>query len=372
MSSALNDCPAAYWKHFMLEKVHRLIQLLPLCNNRCREYLITALWIFLLIYPVHQYYYFKNEFTQWDLLLFSGVATFIVGLRIVADVPVRFRETIARLQKRQVLNLGSMSREELFQQLGEAGNLWARVVGLLAALTVAAAFVYALIISPDWQRALLGVAEVFGAYIAGTYLGRMASYGQLGRSLQKMNLPVKVDPFHVDGVGGLKPVGDYYFFQAMIVAIPAFYLAIWWFLFPVWPRDYGHWDDAYLGLMSGALVLVILAFLVPLWAFHQIMVRQKEDWQDVADTLSNEIGELQRSMESSASGDEKELVTARIEDKIKRYWEIENMVTWPVDIKTKRRFRLNNILLFVPILGDITKRSVDWSEVLKIFKSLGA
>ncbi len=61
---------------------------------------------------------------------------------------------------------------------------------------------------------------------------------------------------------------------------------------------------------------------------------------------------------------------ALIEDKTDCYWAIENMPTWPVDTKTKKQFKLNNILLFLPLLGDIAKRSIAWKDVLELLKKL--
>jgi hypothetical protein len=41
----------------------------------------------------------------------------------------------------------------------------------------------------------------------------MASYGRLGHWLKKQEILVQVKPGYPDGVVGLKPVGDFYFFQ---------------------------------------------------------------------------------------------------------------------------------------------------------------
>ncbi len=355
----------------MNKTMHKLFRFLPLCNSRCHRYLITALWLFLLLYPAHQYYYFEFDLSQWDLLLFTGVATFIAGLHIVATVPEKFQDAVTRLQNRRIIIFDETNLEQLFQQIREEGDLWARIVALLAALAMTIAFVVALTNKNfDWQMVLLGVGEIIGAYIAGTYLGRMANYGQFGWHLKKLGLQINTNPLHVDGVAGLKPIGDFYYFQAMVVAIPTIFLALWWFLFPVWPRDYTHWEDVYLGLISATLLLEILTFVLPIWSFHRIMQKQKADLQLVADTLSNEISELQHSLYTCSDSDEKILIAAQIEDKTKRYWAIENMVTWPVDLKTKRKFRINNILLFVPIMGDIAKRNVDWPQILNALKQL--
>ncbi len=354
----------------MDENKDRLLKWLPLCDYRCRAWFVKVLWLFLLLYPFHQYYNFRFQYTQWDLLLFTGVLTLILGLRLVARMPDRFRDAITRLEHRQVLEFGAMSREQLFEEIRNKGDLWARVTGLLVALAIGAAFLYALSINFAWQRSLLGFAEMIAGYVVGNYLGRMASYGQLGWHLKKRGLGIRLDPFHVDGVGGLKPVGDYYFYQAMVVAIPAIFLAVWWFLFPIWPRDYAHWENAYLGLMGLAFALEITAFILPLWSFHEIMVKQKEQWQEVADTLGNEIADLQRQLDSGAPEDAKKIALSRIKEKTERYWAIENMVTWPVDVRTRHQFRFNNILIFIPLMGDIVKRNINWDRIYEILKNL--
>ena len=212
----------------MPDIIHRLINRLPVCNTGCRKIFIKLLFVFLAVYPFYQYYLFQFNFAQWDLLLFTGVGTLIVGLRIIARMPERFRDVIMRLERRQALVLGSMSCEDLFDEVRKQGDLWARLIGLLAALALGVAFADALSKSFTWPRLLLGFGEMIAGYIAGNYLGRIASYGHFGGLLKKHGLTVKVEPSHVDGVGGLKPVGDYYFYQAMVVGIPAIFLAVWW------------------------------------------------------------------------------------------------------------------------------------------------
>lgn len=75
----------------------------------------------------------------------------------------------------------------------------------------------------------------------------------------------------------------------MVTAIPAMFLAAWWFLFPVWPRNYSLWQDAYLALLGFAMMMEILAFLVPLWEFHRIMAAAKIRLLEEADRLGLEI-----------------------------------------------------------------------------------
>ncbi len=185
--------------------------------------------------------------------------------------------------------------------------------------------------------------------------------------MKKESVKIMLQPTHVDGVAGLKPIGDFFFYQAMVTAIPAIFLAAWWFLFPIWPREYSHWEDPYIILLSIAILIEILAFLIPIWSFHRIMICEKKKWLEEADRLSNEITAIEHTLESGQSLMQSE----QIEEMKKYYWSIENMAIWPVDIKTKRQFKLNNILMFIPLIGDIAKRSFDWKHILAILKQLG-
>jgi hypothetical protein len=348
----------------------RAIAKLPLCDRTCLRYLYYLLYLFLLLLPFHEYYRNKFNFTQWDLLLFTGVVTFIVGLKLGGCVNERFDWTVDRLFARGCLKVEGEDKSQFIVQLESNALHWARVGGIAAGISILGAF--AIVLSQDffWPRALLGICEAIGAYIAGTYLGRMACYGQLSRQLKRQSVEVVVQPMHVDGVAGLKPVGDFYFYQAMVVAIPAIFLAVWWFLFPIWPRDYSHWEDAYLVLLSAAIIVEILTFFIPIWGFHLIMVQAKANWLEEADRLSTEISQLRKYEDTERGDDFRKSTAALIEDKTDCYWAIENMPTWPVDIKTKKQFKLNNILLFLPLLGDIAKRSIAWKDVLELLKKL--
>ena len=349
----------------------RFIHKLPLCDKSCRRYVIYALWLFLALLPFHEYYQNKFDYTQWDLLLITGVATFILGLNLVASLRGHFDSTLDRLLVRRIFRIDKEAKTQFIDRLEKHAQDWSRRGGIIAAFAILSAFAFVLYNEFYWPRALLGIGETIGGYIVGTYLGRMASYGQLGWQLKKESVEIFLQPSHVDGVAGLKPLGDFYFYQAMIVAIPAIFLAVWWFIFPIWPRNYLYWEDAYLVLLSIAILVEILAFLIPVWSFHRIMIQERVKQLEEADRLSIEISELHLRKETSQDADTKDTLSDQIEDKTQHYWAIENMPIWPVDIKIKRRFKLNNLLLFVPLLGDLAKRSIEWKDVVELLKKFG-
>ena len=141
---------------------------------------------------------------EWDLLLLTGIACFYVGLREVANVQARFEHGLKRLVERNVILLpDSLTVEAFTQLLDRQAQPWIKATGLLAALAMMIAFIHATLEEYTLQRALLAIPEIIGAYIAGNYLGRMAWYGQLGRTLGGDSSEINIDPSHPDGLCGL-------------------------------------------------------------------------------------------------------------------------------------------------------------------------
>lgn len=299
-------------------------------------------------------------------MLLTGIASFYIGLREVALIQNHFERTLKRLVERNVILLPNSSTVESFaESLEEKAQLWIKATGLLAAVAMMIAFIHASSDGYTIQRVLLAIAESIGAYIGGNYLGRMVWYGQLGRWLIKDNADINIDPSHLDGLCGLKPVGEYYFYQAMIVSIPAIFLAVWWLLIPVWPKDYRHWLDPYFGLLIIAIIVQFCAFVIPLLSFHKMMVAKKQSLISEADQLSADITKIRTKISKSHDSEETKGLKEVLEEANKRYWSIENMKTWPVDIKTRKRFGLNNFLLVTPLVINVYQQNFKWEELLK-------
>jgi hypothetical protein len=303
----------------------------------------------------------------WDWLFVSGWSAFILAVLFAHTIPDRLEHALARLAHRGVLAVTPDHLDRFCKDQEERiVRRWAPGFGFAVALGIAAAFAFA------YGRELVFVMpllflEMVGGYIAGCYLGRVACYGSLGSALESRGLPLRVMAGHLDGVGGLKPIGEFYFYQAMVVAIPAVFLAMWLFLFtlPHFQARYYHWQKPYAGLLALAIMFEVLAFVLPLLWFHRAMVRQKTDLLREADQLSPKIAEIQRKLgegqpPEQAAALEKTLVqmTAYVET-------IDKLPVWPVDPYTKRRFALNNLMLFFPVVSQLTGLSQVWADFLK-------
>jgi hypothetical protein len=114
-----------------------------------------------------------------------------------------------------------------------------------------------------------------------------------------------------------------------------------------------------------AIVFEILAFLIPLRSFHSAMEKQKRALFEEADRLALEIAEIQRKLAEGQTGDDAKTLKDNLADKTDRYLAIEQLPVWPLDLRTKRLFGINNLVLFLPVISEYTGLSKQWTEFLK-------
>ena len=307
----------------------------------------------------------------WDPLLISGIGALILGIHLSQGIPKKMKKNLMRLVNRKALNLTVETLEDFQTRIGNRAARWAHRGGLLVAISMLMALLYAFSKAfkqvPPAVKLPLMLFETLGGYIAGRYLGRMASYGRLGWILKKEKISLMLEPGHLDGAVGLKPIGDFYFYQAMVAAIPAIFLGAWWLgiTFMAYHR-YQDWRRPYLGLLVIALAFEILAFLVPLWSFHREMQKQKIDFLKNADKLSRKIAEIQVQLAGPMSAEQRNVLKDQVAYMTKQYWDIEQMPTWPVDVRTRRYFTLNNIVLSLPLITKFIGGTDTWRHISEL------
>lgn len=310
---------------------------------------------------------FGSDFGQWDFLLLSGLATLAAGLAFAETIPGRLERTLHRLRDRGTLDATDEHLALLSATLRRRSRVW----GLIGAAVVAAAILMAFLVADRSIDDPLLWLEVVGGLLAGYELGRLSSYGSLGSLLQRESCTIKVRPDHFDNAGGLKPVGDYYFVQATLAGIPAAFLAAWWLLIPVVPRDYGRWRDPYLGLLALAIGFELLCFFLPIWYFHREMERQKDEYLREADRLSSHMALFPPAATGAGGAEEATAAKARVAEARERYQLIDEMPTWPVDPRTRHRFRTRNLLLLLPLAGQFVSESSPWRAVADALSKVG-
>ncbi len=325
--------------------------------------LLLVVGLLVLVFCFMQYRELGWQWLNWDLMFITGLLAFIAALSLAQTIPDRMIQTLERLAKRGVFELSDQSLAGFQTKMEDRAQRFAKVGAFVVGLAILAAFLaafgrYILYAIP------LTALELFLGAVAGYYIGQMVAYGTLGQLVSSEKIAVAAKPGHIDRAAGLKPIGDFYFFQAMIVAIPCLYIAIWWFVIPLLPH-YAPWRDPYLGLLAIAIVFEILSFIFPMWAFHLIMQAQKIRCLNDADELSKKLvdleGRILRATDPQEIGD----LQKQLDIQQEKYWEIENMPTWPVDALTRRRFTINNLLLFLPFVSEVIKISAFWQKFLR-------
>jgi hypothetical protein len=306
----------------------------------------------------------RGAIVLWDWLLITGVLLLATGIILADRVPEKLALALARLVGRNAIDARGDTLRSIQAKLEKKAQRWSQWSGVIVAASILAAFA----VAGSASRIPLAAFEAAWGYIAGSHLGRMAAYGGLGSFLKQHGLSIRVTPGHLDGAAGLKPVGDLFFLQSIIVAIPAIYLAVWSVLIPYWPRtSYLDWKEPYIALLALSIVFEVLAFVLPMWSFHIQMVQLKRGLLYEADRLSVGIASLERELAEQHAGEERDGLRERLAQMTKQYWNIENMPTWPVSLRTKRVFTAGNAVLVLPLLSDLLG---PWGTILDIIRRL--
>jgi hypothetical protein len=335
---------------------------LPLCDDRCRVRVIVLSAAALLLTIAVEAWRYGGDWTRWDMLLISGVAALVIALIMVGQVRPLLLDCLDRLQERGAIGLDDDGLKALIGEIDRSADAWGRVLAPVVAGLIALVFAIALAKDFAFPRLLLGIVESGLGYIAGGYIGQMVRYGWLGSILKSRDVKVTIIPWHGDQVGGLSPVGRLFFRQAMVIAVPALFLAFWSVAIPAWPRDYSRWTEGYLLLLAVVILLELAAFFLPLWSFHRIMLAQKAELQR---RIDNFYKEHRQEHEVLRDADQAEVRRANEQRELlaEEYRAVEDLPTWPIDMRVRLRFGINNVLLIVPLLSELGHKNFGWPSI---------
>jgi hypothetical protein len=336
----------------------------------------ALLWVMLAGLLAAQVVVYGPRPRDWDVMLVTGVVAFVIGIDMARSIPARLHRAIKRLIDRDVLDMTPEACSAFEERLEQRVRPWAVAGGLVVAVIILVAW---LVVLSDWSAQArwgdlwaaeldLVVFECLCGWIAGEKLGRMVGYGFFWRPLNRDGSRLRLVPGHVDGAGGLKPLGDFFFYQSVTASIPAIYLAVWWWLIPLWP-SLSDWRQPYLALLVVAIAFEVLVFVLPMLSIHAAMREQKAELVSHTDQLSRAISSLQaRVREAGGSADERQGVKDQVADLTEEYWRVQQTPTWPIDPSIRRRFTVNNLALFLPFLGSavgLTDLGQQLSEALR-------
>lgn len=288
-----------------------------------------------------------------DHLALSGVTFLILGLWVSMNVQDRMTMAIDQLDKRGGI-VGLNGAENFTKALEKNAFIWT----VLITVAIAASFWFGL----KWEDASTKFAvewtiggTLFG-FIVSLQLGRMVSYSLMNRYLKKEKISIISHPGHPDSLGGIKPLGYYFFFHAILFAIPLFHLGAWSLLIPGWEYwDYSVWRSAYALLFGVTLVLFLICCVWPILGLHEAMRERKATLLASNEPLSASIRELQEKIELTTDFPKKNEMSENLLVMTGHYYQIESMPTWPFNLKTLQSFALKLPLgLLGPLIGSIS------------------
>jgi hypothetical protein len=321
--------------------------------------------------------YFGTHWWCWDYMLISGFVAFIVAILLARSIRQRLDRAIDQLRLNNALILtedGVQHIKHLMAVRGKAVQAWsALLIGSLifgSYLWVFGGF--ALRVYDAWHHGQLpgGVETLFElavftglsalcAALAGLFFGRLAHYGTLADVLSTEEAQLRIAPGHFDGAAGLKPIGDFYLYQALLLAIPILWLGAWWaWIIPTYkgvvcsvtgqPQFFfSEWQGPYFVMWLVVLAYFYSAFIRPFMTLRRRLRATRIDLNlHDAKQIEEDIFRLQAT---AVARDRRgrDALAIEIEALSRRLWSIRNMWDWPMDAATLAKYRS---LVFAEVL----------------------
>ncbi|HEX3048698.1 MAG TPA: hypothetical protein VHY08_28375 [Bacillota bacterium] len=323
-----------------------------------KSYLIILV-LFIISVVIKEILSSQFNFLKWDVMLLSCYIFVIFITLLAARIPAKFDALMLRLfQSPVVEEKGKYNEISIF--IRKKKQLW----GLLGSFIISLLITTALL--TEYWREFAGlnflkfqlleiILGAISGFIVGKYVGLYFLYAFIFYLL-KSKLHIKAQPAHMDGAGGLKPIGEFYFQMSVISFIPILFIGAWYILIknkvPFVIVDKGKeilrylkWDYSYLVFFILAILFEISIFIFPLFDIHRKMVSAKRAYDPEKDELASEISNLKIKLSNLLSEPERKELSEQLAYKTKRYLDIENMRTWPFDKKTLGKFTISNIAL---------------------------
>jgi hypothetical protein len=296
---------------------------------------------------------------KWDWPAISALGLILIGIRVAAGIDGLLSHALRRLYVRGVMACSEGEVEHLNRTVALRRRKWAPVSGIAIGLAIGLAFA----MSWKWgvacrpapfeplRMALLAVeAPIF--YAAGTSIGRTVVQGRLARVLRTLDVKYSVQPGHPGGAAGLRPLGDFFFRQAILAGLPAAYVAFWLAFFPHCLT--GTTKPVFLILLPIFLLVEVAAFVWPMWASHRAMARQKRSFVTQADEMARRISSAQAELRGTDDPAQVRELNARLTLDLRLYEELEGLPTRSVSKQIRRRFALQNLtLVAMPVLSPL-------------------
>src|SRR5580704_16444892 len=195
----------------------------------------------------------------YDVMEISGAITALIGVVASFGLRGRFVELIAELVRSGAIErrVGIDNFENAVARSVVRYCLWTIII-----VTAAELVAYALAGYLATPRGQIECAfSAWAGSVVGERFGRLGAYARGGNLITRSGGVVVINFWHPDNAGGLLPFSRFYFYTALLSAIPAVWLGVWWVLIPRLPQyRYDPWR-----LPLGFLWLIVVG--IGLWGF---------------------------------------------------------------------------------------------------------
>ncbi len=318
----------------------------------------------------------------WNWTRIFGLSAFIFSFGLGISAATRFDKAIQQLREFNTLALTDRELLDFKKRMDAEGHSTQFWSGLLIfsiiLFTYLAIHANAVILTwTQWRDGLeitdqrgiveLGVqtlVAVIAAAWSGLYFGRFAHYGSLARYLSSAKINLRIKPDHFDDASGLKPIGDFYLYQALVFSGPAIFLGLWWsIVIPVLQdqscpniKNLESWRTAMFFHWIVVMTYFYFGFIKPILMLRHRMVNAR-NWltQTVAPSVQSQISTLQDRLRQGQDDEHEQLrMTTHIDNLSQYLWSIRRMSGWPMDAQTRNRFfSLNAFASIAPPLAKL-------------------
>jgi hypothetical protein len=317
----------------------------------------------------------KLNFSEWSFLGIIAFITCIIVIKLMNQIPNEFRKTVERLFKSGILKLDSTNNFGDFDRLlKKKETIWSRWSGITFAIIILAVFPFfggdagRMIMdtsSYKWGmifdicnniwRIMIIICTGASSFLLGAYGGKILLY-IFTFKFKDIGVDFEIHPGHLDGVAGLRPLGEFYFKKVFpLFFFLIVYFGIWLLIMhiPFIELKYQQWENGFLVLFILSILEEMLFIFVPLYLIHKIMDIKKHELKNNLDTLTYNIFEIKGKLSEELPEQKRKELNEQLQFKIDQYHEIENMPTWPFNLKIIRKFTFANALAVLPVIPQI-------------------
>jgi hypothetical protein len=341
--------------------------------------------LFVLDFTLTQRYLF-NHFTVTDPMLSTGLLAAAFALVLLRMTLEMIPSTLATLWDRDIIASTTAVHGKDASEAESEADLLANYKGYVAEFAgwmnsryswVCGAVVAGLIgysfayrgVSWSWLVGVLGhptadrwlilsgiVLQIAVAYVIGLLVWRMVVITVFVHRLgQLFDLDVQV--LHPDRCGGLRPLGDLCFMNALTVSVGGIYLAGW--LLAINQQmaiadGYGQWEEFFRQLLLVISVLAWAAFLDPLLTIHSEMrksaIRKHKDLDALSRRIDEKNAQLYKQAEGMSDKARKDGL-AELEFLRDTYTRNSSIPVWPFDTALSLKFVVTQALPLLSLTG---------------------